>query len=205
MCIAQANSGEAMADQRIEQLLERWRLGDEEAAAEIDRRFRALLCRRVSRWIGEPLRRRFDEEDIVQSTLGSFFRRSRMGEYEIDGPDALWNLLVAKAYYKTKQKVEFHRAQKRDPRREVSADVGDFSPECLESEFAGESLVVLQDMIEQLSPLQSRVVWLYLDGLNKTEIGERIGRTRFLVATALERATQILRQHWNEEPCNCRE
>ncbi len=164
------------------ELLQRWHDGDESAAAEIDSQFRSLLCTRVSGWIGQPLRRRFDEEDIVQSTLSSFFRRARDGEYAIENPESAWHLLLAKAYYKTKQKVEYHRAQKRDPRREIAADVVDISAEAVESMFAGESLIILKDLIGKLTDLHAQILWLHLHGLNKSEIAQQVGRTRFSVS-----------------------
>jgi DNA-directed RNA polymerase specialized sigma24 family protein len=183
----------------FDELLQRWRDGDDSAAVEIDQQFRALLCARVSGWIGQPLRRRFDEEDIVQSTLSSFFRHARDGEYAFDDSESAWHLLLKKAYYKTKQKVEYHRAQKRDPRREVAAESADLSAEDVESLFAGESLVILKDVVEQLSDLQARILWLHLHGLNKSEIARNVGRTRFSVARYLTRATNLLRQLWDVE------
>lgn len=184
----------------FDELLQRWRAGDELAADAIDSQFRALLCEHVRKWIGQPLRRRFDEEDIVQSTLGSFFRHAREGEYEFENPESAWHLLLTKAYFKTKRKVEYHRAQKRDPRREVASAAEHQSSEVVEGMFAGESLVIVKDVLSQLTDLHATVFWLHLCGLNKSEIAEKVGRSRFSVARYLERATAILRQLLETEP-----
>lgn len=183
----------------IGELLERWRVGDQAAASEIDRRFRSLLCDKVHAWIGQPLRRRFDEEDIVQSTLSSFFRHARCGEYTTDSREEIFGLLVGKAYYKTKQKVEYHRAQKRDARHETSADTTDLSSASLEIMFGLESVVVLRDLIEVLSPADAEIIWLYLNGWNKSEIAKKIDRSRFAVKRNLDRTIAVLRTHWDQE------
>jgi len=44
--------------------------------------------------ISARLRRRLDAEDVVQSAMGSFFRRANDGAYELARTDDLWPLLA---------------------------------------------------------------------------------------------------------------
>jgi DNA-directed RNA polymerase specialized sigma24 family protein len=104
-----------MADpEAAKDLVQRWRAGDEAAAGELHRRYAQRLWRLADRHMGQLLSRRVDPDDIVQSALGSFFRRTAQGEYSISHSGALWQLLVRITVNKARQQGERHRAAKRD-------------------------------------------------------------------------------------------
>src|ERR1700730_3147059 len=83
------------------EFLRRIRSGDEEAAAELVRRYEPLIRREVRMRLTDPrLCRLFDSGDICQSVLLSFFVRAATGQYRLEQPRDLRNLLVAMAQNK---------------------------------------------------------------------------------------------------------
>jgi RNA polymerase sigma factor (sigma-70 family) len=86
----------------FEDLVRRVRLGEQSAAAELVKRYEPHIRRAVRiRLMRYPqMRRLLDSVDICQSVMGSFFVRAARGEYRLDRPDELQNLLVIMAYHK---------------------------------------------------------------------------------------------------------
>ena len=75
--------------------IRRIRSGDDQAAAELVRRYEPLIRREVRLHLeDERLRRLFDSMDVVQSVLASFFLRTAAGEYDLNSPEQLGALLV---------------------------------------------------------------------------------------------------------------
>ena len=75
-------------------LIRRVRAGDEQASAELVRRYEPAIRIAVRVRLNDPgLRRLFDSMDICQSVLGSFFVRAALGQFELDNPDQLLKLL----------------------------------------------------------------------------------------------------------------
>jgi RNA polymerase sigma factor (sigma-70 family) len=110
-------------DTAFPDLMQRIRAGDEDAAAELVRRYERVVRRTVSVWlIDARLRRRFDSMDICQSVLGSFFVRIALGQYQLDKPEQLVKLLVSMARNKLADQVRKQRAGCRDGRRTEPSD-----------------------------------------------------------------------------------
>src|SRR6476646_4634103 len=84
----------------------------------------AELIRRVVRirLRDANMRRLLDPTDICQSVLASFFIRTALGQYEVDSPEELLNLLAAIARNKLSNQAERLKSQKRDVRRDASGD-----------------------------------------------------------------------------------
>src|SRR3954447_7617409 len=78
---------------------------------------RGQLSRRV--------RRREDEDDVVQSVFRSFCRRQGRGDFDLEGRDALWALLVRITLCKTRNAANRHRCAARDYQREQEASPGE--------------------------------------------------------------------------------
>ena len=78
----------------FQQLLGRVRGGDEQAAAELVKRYEPAIRREVRfRLRDARLARLFDSTDVCQSVLASFFLRAALGEYELESPEQLMKLL----------------------------------------------------------------------------------------------------------------
>src|SRR5262249_51630402 len=90
----------------FESLLKSVRAGDNDAAAELLRRYEPALRRIISlRLIDARLRARVDTSDICQSVLASFFVRVALGQYELKSPEDLLKLLATMARNKVIDKT----------------------------------------------------------------------------------------------------
>ena len=64
------------------------------------------------------IRRREDEEDVLQSMYKSFCLRQLRGEFDLTGRDALWKLLVTITLRKARNTAKKHARDRRDIARE---------------------------------------------------------------------------------------
>ena len=82
-------------------LIRRVRARDEQAAAELLRRYEQAIRVAVRVRLASPdLRRVLDTMDIVNSVLGNFFRRVAVGEFELTDPRRLLAMLAKMAQNK---------------------------------------------------------------------------------------------------------
>src|SRR5262245_57970444 len=95
-------------------LLERIRTGDEDAAAELVRRYEPII-RRVIRYrlLNPRLSRLLDSEDICQSVLASFFARASGGQFDLNDCRQLLQLLLRMARNKVAFAARWSQAQQR--------------------------------------------------------------------------------------------
>src|SRR5712691_3278020 len=94
-------------------LLRRFRLGSEDAAAELYRRYAPRLRRLARRQCSSVLARRVDADDIVQSVFCAFFQAARKGYYDVPDGEDLWKLLLVIALNKMRSSQTFHLAARR--------------------------------------------------------------------------------------------
>lgn len=99
-------------------LIVRVRAGDNQAAEELVRHYEPTI-RRVARvrLVDARLRRSFDSMDICQSVFASFFVRAALGQYELEQPEQLLNLLVDMSRKKLIDRARQETAERRDHRR----------------------------------------------------------------------------------------
>jgi RNA polymerase sigma-70 factor (ECF subfamily) len=107
------------ADDLFADLIRRVRAGDEDAAAELVRRYEPSIRRVVRVYLRDPrLRRVLDSTDICQSVLATFFVRANLGQYELDTPESLLKLLATIARNKVTNEAHQQQADRRDYRRD---------------------------------------------------------------------------------------
>jgi RNA polymerase sigma-70 factor (ECF subfamily) len=107
-------------------LLTRVRKGEEEAAAELLRRYEPFVRRFASNKLtDEALRRQFDSMDICQSVLGAFFVRTALGHFDLNSPDDLIKLLATMVSNKIREYTRKAHAARRDARRIEATAVED--------------------------------------------------------------------------------
>jgi RNA polymerase sigma-70 factor (ECF subfamily) len=105
-------------DVTFAELLRRVRGGDQAAAAELVRRYEPAIRRSVRMKLTDPrLRRAFDSMDVCNSVLANFFVRAAAGQFELDTPEQLLNLLVGMACNKLRDYARREHAARRDCRR----------------------------------------------------------------------------------------
>jgi RNA polymerase sigma factor (sigma-70 family) len=168
-----------------------------------ERYFRDLLELARSN-LGPRVRRRADEEDVLQSMYKSFCLRQQRGGYDLINRDALWKLLVTITLNKTRDVAKYHRRKQRDVVREQTTpedDETDSDRRMLEQmEAAGPSpaeAATLNEALErrlQILPdleLRQIAVWK-LEGWTNAEIGGQLDYTERTV----ERRLGQIRRKW---------
>jgi hypothetical protein len=94
-------------------LLERFRGGDDVAAAAIFARYFERLTLLARSRLSARLARRTDPEDIVQSVYRSFFVGVREGRYALGRGGDLWRLLASITKHKLLRQVRHQSADRR--------------------------------------------------------------------------------------------
>lgn len=108
-------------DTPFPELLQRVRAGDAEAAAELVRRYEPEIRRAIRvRLTDRRLHRTLDSMDICQSVLAQFFVRIVGGQFELDRPAQLLQLLITMARNKLLDHARYQQAERRDVRRNQS-------------------------------------------------------------------------------------
>lgn len=188
-----------MADDEVVQLLARFRQGDSAAADAIFHRYVNRLVAFARTRLSAKLAQRVDAEDVVQSVYRSFFIRAREGQYTLDQSGDLWRLLATITLNKVHKQVEFHTAQKRaiDREQAISAEesVAGVSAELLAREpspaEAMSAVEELQHVMQKLTPLQRRMLELYLQGHTVAEVAEAVERSE----RAVRRLLALVKEH----------
>lgn len=197
-----------MSQSSFDDLLARWRGGEETAAAAIFQRYVSGLVALASRRLAGAIRQKVDAEDLVQSAFKSFFVRDAIQPYAVDSWDNLWALLATIILRKCGRQVRQFLTDKRNVRREAerAAGGGDSSAswELIAREPTPDEAVALADAVESfLDGLDDRVrpiAELALQGLSAAEIAARTNLTERTVYRQLERIKAKLRQRQDEEP-----
>jgi RNA polymerase sigma factor (sigma-70 family) len=186
----------------VTQLIQQLRANDprlrEEAARLIwGRYFRALLdlaCANLDRRV----RRREDEEDVLQSMYKSFCLRQQRGDFDLSGRDALWALLVRITLCKARNAADRHRRDRRDVARERAGPSDDpdqmgWAMEQMDhaDPTPAEAAVLNEDLERRLAALPDpelrRIALWKLEGWTNREIAERNGCTERTVERKLDR------------------
>jgi RNA polymerase sigma-70 factor (ECF subfamily) len=179
--------------------IRRIRSGDEQAAAELVRKYEPLIRREVRLHLEDQrLRRLFDSMDVNQSVLASFFLRAAAGEYDLDSPEQLAALLVQMARNKLASAAKKQYRQRRDTRRT------EFDDDALQRAAADDptpseeiaNLEVLEALRRQLTSDERQIASLRADGRSWDEIATALGGTaharRMQLTRGVERAAREL-------------
>jgi RNA polymerase sigma-70 factor (ECF subfamily) len=166
---------------------------DDDAARQLFARFTHQLIGYALRHIEGGLRHKVDPEDVVQSAYKSFFVRYGGGNVELANWNSLWGLLTLITMRKCAERAAYHRAERRDAAREVSAPPGDEAAPWLEPlgrEPTPLEAAVLTETVHQLldglDEDERPVLELSLQGCTTREISEQLGRA--------ERTVRLLRE-----------
>src|SRR5262245_21840674 len=158
----------------------RIRAGDEQAAAELVRRYEPVVRREIRTRLTDPgLCRALDSMDICQSVMASFFVQAACGRYDIDEPGQLVRLLIGMARNKLAFSARKERAQRRDARRVVATAVDEVDPAALAATpsqvVAGKEL--LREVHRRLSDDERRLAERRAEGQEWVEIAAEVGGT----------------------------
>ena len=176
------------ADRSDGSLLRLYRRGSQDAArllyARYAGRLRALARSRTS----PDLAGHVDDDDIVQSVFGSFFRGVDHGSYEVPAGEELWNLFLVITLNKIRAKGGYHRAARRDVRRTVGGEAAERSPDPLSNDGQAEALlkIAVGEALDRLPPQQGQAVRLRMEGYEVAEIAAIAGRSKRSVERLLQ-------------------
>jgi RNA polymerase sigma factor (sigma-70 family) len=154
--------------------------------------------------LARRIRRRADEEDVLQSMYKSFCLRQQNGEFDLASRDELWKLLVTITIRKARNTAKAHQRDRRDVAREQTVtDGGEPVPAnwLLEQmDAAGPSPAeaavlteALERRLEALDDPELRQIALWrLEGYTNREVADRLDCTERSVERRLER----IRSRW---------
>ncbi len=180
----------------FDEFIRRIRGGDEQAAAELVRKYEPLIRRTVRlRLEDERLRRVFDSTDVCQSVLASFFARTALGQYDLQTPERLVSLLVVMTRNKVAAAARWQQSQRRDARRAAPAEelaaVADPGPSPSE-QVSGQEL--LERFRKSFSAEELAIADLRKEGFKWAQIAAQLGGSaparRVQYARAVERISQ---------------
>ena len=175
----------------LAELMKRVREGDQHAAELLVKQYEPLIRRMVRlRLEDQRLSRVFESMDVCQSVLGSFFVRAAMGQFDVQEPGQLVNLLITMTRNKVASAARREYQQKRDRRRTSEGDSQQMArieshAETPSVVVAGKELVdkaraLMRDAERQISELRS-------GGCSWEEIAQTMG------GTAQSRRVQFMR------------
>ncbi len=185
-------------DELFADFITRIRAGDQTAAEELVRNFEPVVRREIRlNMTDRRLARVFDSVDICQSVWSSFFVRVAAGQFDLENPAQLTNLLVAMAKTKLAFQSRRNRYQKRDVGRidttgaPIETVAGDQpSPsDCVSAEE------LFAKMHGSLSIEERRISDLRRAGLAWDEVAKTLGGTAQARRMQLDRAAdRVVRQ-----------
>lgn len=180
-----------------DELLKLLQGGSDDAAEAIFHRYVGRLIAVSRKRLSAKMKRRIDEEDVVQSAFRSFFHRAKQGQYELEEGGDLWRLLVVITLNKLRRKVDYHSAAKRGITRETAVDGDGEDRPRFEATDGGPSPEAELELSEELnlltagfSDVQRRMVELRLQGYQMQEIADDAGTSERTIRRTMENLRQ---------------
>jgi RNA polymerase sigma-70 factor (ECF subfamily) len=180
------------------ELIVRVRDGDDQAAAELVRRYEPTIRLAIRvRLDHSDLRRLLDSVDVCQSVLANFFVRAASGQFELNTPGQLVKLLVTMARNKLINHTHQQRAARRDYRRRADIEAADPSDSGPSPSRVVAYRELLQKVRSGLAPDERRLADLRAAGRSWAEVAAEVGghpdALRFRLTRALDRVAQELK------------
>ena len=178
-------------------LIERCRRGDQDAARELFDSYVVRLLPLARRRISQRLASRVDPEDIVQSVFRTFFARLKDDKFEISDQDDLFRLLMRITVHKTLRQIAHHRAAKRNPALELghTDDAHEQLMQLLTTEPTPEATVTFLDTLENFMGLlpgaDREILELRMQGFSTEEIAQKLGSYDRKIRRVLERIRHV--------------
>lgn len=180
--------------------LSRVRAGDQEAAAQLAREFKPVICRAIHKpLMHSGLGSVYDSMDICQSVLATFFARVTRGEFELHSPADVAKLLVTMARNVLRDHQRHFRAE-RHRRKEYNTEylqnlVG-MHRECSEPNEVLAQHELTEVIRQTMSHKEWRLATAWASGRTWDEIaaesGEKPNTLRMRLDRALARTRRLL-------------
>jgi RNA polymerase sigma factor (sigma-70 family) len=190
-----------MTEPAFGDLIARVRQGDDQAAAELVRRYEPAIRRAVRFRLTDPrLRRTCDSLDICQSVLASFFVRAASGQYDLHSPEQLLRLLTTMARNKLLNQARQEQAARRDNRL-VNNDLAqhELAATTPSPPQQAEVRELLAEVQRRLSPEERQLVELRNQGHDWNSIAALLGGNAVALRQKLHRALERLSRQFGLE------
>jgi RNA polymerase sigma factor (sigma-70 family) len=190
-----------MSEPAFGDLIARVRQGDDQAAAELVRRYEPAIRRAVRFRLTDPrLRRTCDSLDICQSVLASFFVRAASGQYDLHSPEQLLRLLTTMARNKLLNQARQEQAARRDNRL-VNNDLAqhELAATTPSPPQQAEVRELLAEVQRRLSPEERQLVELRNQGHDWNSIAALLGGNAAALRQKLHRALERLSRQFGLE------
>ena len=192
------DANETGDDPDWQRVIDGLRSGNAQVVREFFVRYGPMLHNIADRRLAPEMRRRFDADDVIQSTFRTFFRRAKIGCLQFEDNQRLWNLLCAITLTKLREKLRFHSLKSRSVKREsASGDKqSDDTPlddniKLSSSELAPDAALefgqTFEKVLESLDEDERRLVELKLQDLTNDEAAEKLGLSERTVRRMLQR------------------
>lgn len=177
-------------------LLLSYRRGDQDAATRLFYRYASRIKGLANSQLTQPILRRVDPSDIVQSVFRRFFASVDRGNYDVPRGADLWSLLMVITLNRVRSEESSQRADMRDIGRTVSFDEHQVASrsDVLTADERQFSDLFLKEAIRELSEQQQAVVELRIQNYDVAEIAKRIGRSKRTIERLLHDAKSRLVQ-----------
>jgi RNA polymerase sigma-70 factor (ECF subfamily) len=175
----------------FDELIRRVRAWDQEAAAELVRRYEPAIRRAVRfRLADARLGNLLDSMDVCQSVLRSFFVRAASGQYSLETPQQVLSLLTAMARNKLASQARKQRSQRRDNRR--ASHIAEGGGELIAPGDSPSAAIVALDLLQEVRRRLAPDEWELLDLKNQghewAAIAARVGGNAESLRKKLARA-----------------
>jgi RNA polymerase sigma-70 factor (ECF subfamily) len=173
-------------------LLERVGQDDEEAAAELVRRYEPVIRTMVRTWLRpweSKLRKVFDSNDICQSVLAWFFLKNATQRYDLTSPDNLRSLLRIMV----RNRVFYRIRQNKKGAQTLSFSNEPTSPQMGPDDAIAEK-EFLESVFRRFSPEEAELARRRMHGASWEEISAEVGGTADARRMQLARAASRLAQ-----------
>jgi RNA polymerase sigma-70 factor (ECF subfamily) len=175
----------------FEELIRRVRAWDQEAAAELVRRYEPAIRRAVRfRLANARMGNLFDSMDICQSVLRSFFVRAASSQYDLETPEQVLKLLTAMARNKLASQTRKQHSLRRDNRR--ASAVGDAGSQLVSAGDSPSAPTVVRDLQQEirrrLTPDEWQLLELKNQGRDWAAIAAQVGGLAETLRKKLARA-----------------
>jgi RNA polymerase sigma factor (sigma-70 family) len=191
ICVIRNRVATMPESDQFQELIRRVRDRDQDAAHELAKRYEGAIRRVVRIHLRDPrMRRVLDSMDVCQSVLASFFVRTALGQYEIESPDQLINLLTTITRNKLTNQFHKMRTQRRDVRRnlEENEDGFDFLDRASDPSEQASARELLEKVRNQLEPQERYLAEQRALGRTWPELATELGGTDVALRKKLTRA-----------------
>jgi RNA polymerase sigma factor (sigma-70 family) len=191
----------------VEKLKSDNRAESERAATELWTRYSARLLGLARQKLSPRIRRREDENDVLQSMYKSFCLRQKQGMFDLNDRNDLWKVLVAITENKALNVAAKNTRQRRDVRREPAPGGSEDDSDGQKKDAllgvpapqpTPQQAAVLVDEFERrvgsLNDQLRQVALWKLSGCSNQEIAEKLG----WVERTVERKLELIRKQWTE-------